>query len=403
MKRTRNIHRDAELLRKALLDGIDKEEQSALEALDERPELKKVYEELRRHGELEKAFSEYKRYSWKDAYGRFARSVRRNPASGGRRRALRAWSYAAAACALVAVASFYLLSRGGGPENLPESAEAVSISPGSRQGMLALSDGDSISMRNKEVNMQVDGVRVTYKGGVLSYRADESGAKAAAEEDSALWKKPVSNQLIIPRGGENTVSLADGTTVHLNAGSKLTYPVRFVGRQRLVRLEGEGYFEVARDEERPFVVSTSQGSVTVLGTTFNVNAYPDAGECLTTLVSGEVLFSPAGGGRTVALSPGEQAVCSAEGVVKREVDVDEYIGWVKGVYIFTDKPLGEIMRTFEKWYDIEVSYESPSLRDLTYSGSLERDETINSFLDALELTGDIAYRINGRKVTIYKR
>ena len=188
--------------------------------------------------------------------------------------------------------------------------------------------------------------------------------------------------------------------VNLNAGSKLTYPVRFVGKRRIVALEGEAYFEVVQDESHPFVVQTHLGEVMVLGTAFNVNAYTDASVCYTTLVHGKVQFSAPNVG-TVTLQPGEQAVVSANGTEKRTVDLDEYIGWVNGVYNFKNRSLGEIMETFERWYDIQVYYETPDLRDITYSGSLKRYGAVNSFLDALELTGDLTYKISGRKVLIY--
>ena len=210
-----------------------------------------------------------------------------------------------------------------------------------------------------------------------------------------------SNELVIPRGGENTVLLADGTTVHLNAGSKLLYPVRFVGKRRIVTLEGEAYFDVRKDEEHPFVVRTRFGEVTVLGTAFNINAYNDADACYTTLVYGKVNFSTPDQ-NTITLAPGEQAVVSSRGIEKRAVDVNEYIGWAQGVYVFNNKRLGDIMETFERWYDVHVYYEKESLRDLTYSGDLQRYGTINTFLNALELTGDIYYRINGRNILIYE-
>ena len=103
----------------------------------------------------------------------------------------------------------------------------------------------------------------------------------------------------------------------------------------------------------------------------------------------------------ITLSPGEQAVVSANGSEKRVVDLEEYVGWVNGVYTFNNRSLGEIMQTFERWYDIQVYYETPALRDIAYSGSLKRYGTINSFLDALELTGDLTYKISGRNVLIY--
>ena len=162
------------------------------------------------------------------------------------------------------------------------------IQPGVQQAQLTLPDGSIIDVHKKEVNVIVDGVQVKYKEGVLSYEPTVT----TQHEEKNVEEKPVkSNELIIPRGGENTVILADGTTVHLNAGSKLTYPVRFAGKRRIVALEGEAYFEVVQDESHPFVVQTHLGEVMVLGTAFNVNAYTDASVCYTTLVHGKVQFS----------------------------------------------------------------------------------------------------------------
>ena len=115
-------------------------------------------------------------------------------------------------------------------------------------------DGSTIDVQKKDINVIVDGVQVKYNKGVLSYRPTVTTQQ---HEEENVDESPVkSNELVIPRGGENTVLLADGTTVHLNAGSKLLYPVRFVGKRRIVTLEGEAYFDVRKDEEHPFVVRT---------------------------------------------------------------------------------------------------------------------------------------------------
>lgn len=166
-------------------------------------------------------------------------------------------------------------------------------------------------------------------------------------------------------------------------------------------MEGEGYFRVKEDKERPFVVKTHFGDVTVYGTEFNVSAYNDAKTCCTTLVSGKVSCANSSQG-AIVLSPGEQAVSSVDRLEKRAVDIEEYVGWVKGEYVFNNRSLGEIMQTFERWYDINVYYETPALRNLTYSGNLKRYGTINTFLDALEITGDIYYKINGKNILIYE-
>ena len=395
MNKFENIYQDAALMRKFLLGEANEAERKELEKrLAECPDLKKVYEQLQNGETLKAAFGEYKDYSSKKAYQSFLQKIGRMEKKERKPFISRVWWYAAAAVIVLAVGlSFYMSNFYSAVEE-----KRVLIQPGTQQAQLTLPDGSIIDVDKKEVNVVVDGVQVKYKKGVLSYQPTVT----TQHEEESTEEKPVkSNELVIPRGGENTVILADGTTVHLNAGSKLTYPVRFAGKRRVVALEGEAYFDVVKDETRPFIVQTHLGEVTVLGTAFNINAYTDA-SVYTTLVHGKVQFSSSSIG-TIILSPGEQAVVSANGSEKRMVDLDEYVGWVDGRYVFNNRPLGEIMQTFERWYDIQVYYETPHLRDITYSGSLKRYGTINSFLDALELTGDLTYKICGRNILIYDK
>lgn len=396
MKKSENIYKDAALIRKCLLGEADEAE---LQELDKRfvetPELQAIYEQLQNEETLRSAFSEYLNFSSEKAYQSFLEKVRQDGAKEYKRKSLRiGWCAAAAAVVLTIGISFYMLNQ-----NLPTEDNKVLIYPGTQQAQLMLPDGSTIDIDKKEVNVILDGIQVKYKEGVLSY---ESTVTTQHEEKNGEENSAKSNELIIPRGGENTVVLADGTTVHLNAGSKLIYPARFVGKRRIVTLEGEAYFDVAKDEEHPFIVRTHLGEVAVLGTIFNVNAYADASVCYTTLVKGKVQFS-ALNNEVITLLPGQQAVASANATEIRNVNLDEHIGWVNGVYVFNNRSLGEIMQTFERWYDVKIYYETPALRDITYCGNLKRNGTINSFLDALELTGDLTYKISGRKVLIYDK
>ena len=394
MKKFENVYQDAALMKKALLGEANESEQQELEKrLAECPDLQNVFEQLQNGETLRVAFEEYKNYSSKKTYESFLQKIGQTEPAIKKPRAFRIWWYLTAAVVFLVIGlSFYMSNY----VSIEEESKPL-IQPGIQQAQLTLPDGSVIDVHKKEVNVIVDGVQVKYKKGVLSY---EPTVTTQHEEKNIEEKPAKSNELIIPRGGENTVILADGTTVHLNAGSKLTYPVRFAGKRRIVALEGEAYFDVAQDESHPFVVQTHLGEVMVLGTAFNVNAYTNARVCYTTLVRGKVQFSAPNVG-TVTLQPGEQAIVSANGTEKRTVDLDEYIGWVNGVYNFKNRSLGEIMETFERWYDIQVYYETPDLRNITYSGSLKRYGTINSLLDALELTGDLTYKISGRNILIY--
>lgn len=403
MNKFENVYQDAALMKKVLLGEADETEQGKLEKrLAECPDLQKAYEQLQNGETLKVAFKEYRNYSSKKAYQSFLQRIGEMdlPKNGEpemkeeKQYPLRIWWYAAAAVVILTIGlSFYLSNN-----VATEEEKKVLIQPGTRQAQLTLPDGSVIDVDKKEVSVVVDGVQVQYKKGVLAYLPTETLEQEKEDEEEAPCK---SNTLRIPRGAENTVILTDGTIVHLNAGSKLTYPVRFGQKKRTVLLEGEGYFRVKEDKERPFVVKTHFGDVTVYGTEFNVSAYNDGKTCCTTLVSGKVSCANSSQG-AIVLSPGEQAVSSVDRLEKRAVDIEEYVGWVKGEYVFNDRSLGEIMQTFERWYDINVYYETPALRNLTYSGNLKRYGTINTFLDALEITGDIYYKINGKNILIYE-
>ena len=396
MKNSENIYQDAALVKKILLgEANEVERQEFQKRLIHCPDLQKVYEELQDSETLKTAFDEYQNYSSERAYLAFLEKIESKKTKSRKSLLLGVAWYSAAAIVILAIGLTFFLSE----TKLPQEENEILIQPGTQQAQLTLSDGNTIDIHEKKVvDVVVDGVKVKYKEGVLTYQQTATTEQEIKEN----IEKPIrSNELAIPRGGENTVVLADGTRVHLNAGSKLIYPAQFAGKRRMVILEGEAYFEVTKDEEHPFVVRTHLGEVTVLGTAFNLNAYRDASVCYTTLVYGKVSFSTPED-KTITLLPGEQAVISASELSKRSVNVDEYVGWVNGVYSFNNRTLGEIMQTFERWYDIQVYYETPDLRDIAYSGSVERYRAINTFLDALELTGDIYYKINGKRILIYK-
>lgn len=401
MERNQNVYDDADLLKKAFLQELDEAEQQAFsDLLRDKPELRQVYDDCQQGEAWKTSLANYRKYSGKEAYQDFLRRIH----SGGKKEAprrrfwMRGWHAVAAVLLLAAGISFWWL------QFAPHSGEVAGpvpiIEPGAPKARLVLTDGSVIDVGKKDVQVVVNGVKVDYdKRGLLSYHTPQAPADPAAQD--AGLPEPAYNKLIIPRGGENTVVLSDGTTVRLNAGSRLTYPVFFTGRERRVLLEGEAYFEVTRDEKRRFVVETSFGDISVLGTAFNVHAYGDSKACYTTLVQGKVSVETKNHGQ-LSLLPGEQAVVSPAGAEKKEVDVEEYVGWVNGVYLFKNKPLEDIMDTFSRWYDITVFYETPALRRLAYSGNVKRYDSINSFLDALALTGDIRYKINGKRVLIYE-
>ena len=210
----------------------------------------------------------------------------------------------------------------------------------------------------------------------------------------------VYNELSVPLGGECYVVLEDGSKVWINAGSVLKYPTCFGDTIREIYLEGEAYFEIEKNT-RPFVVHSGLGDVRVLGTAFGITAYPEE-NMLTTLVSGEVAFEQ-NQRESLTITPGEQIVAYLSGKIERKtVEPEEYVGWKSGIYVFKDRKLEEIMLNLERWYNVKVFYQSQQMKDVRFTGNVERYNTINAFMQILEGTGDVKYRINGNTVILYQ-
>ena len=177
------------------------------------------------------------------------------------------------------------------------------------------------------------------------------------------------NTVTIPRGGEYCLELADGTKVWLNAETELRFPVNFSDKTRDVYLKGEAYFQVSKDELHAFQVHTSMGTVAVLGTSFNVRDYADEQKVVTTLEMGKVMYVSGENKKEIILTPGFQVQEEKTGEIKmKKVDVMQYVGWREGKYVFENTALVDIMRTLERWYDIDVVYVDPVVKRLSFHG-----------------------------------
>lgn len=197
----------------------------------------------------------------------------------------------------------------------------------------------------------------------------------------------VYNTVINPRGSR-VVSLVlhDGTKVWLNSESSLRYPIAFVGSQRKVEVEGEAYFEVAKDASRKFIVEGNGVQTEVLGTHFNVNTYKDESQTRITLLEGRVAVRK--GTSKGMLSPGQQAAFGnqSDEMLIHEVDTDKVMGWHSGVFHFEDENLATIMRELTRWYDIDVRYKG-DIPSETYGGIISRNESLFTVLKTLRTAG----------------
>ncbi len=274
---------------------------------------------------------------------------------------------------------------------------ASEIVPGTKNAILVLSSGQTIDLGKEKAGAmkEADGTIIEKSNDELQYQ----------KQSRHVPEEVLQDELIVPRGGEYSLVLSDGTRVYLNSMSKIVFPVRFSGENRKVILEGEGYFEVQKDEKHPFIVQVNGMQVQVLGTSFNVKAYPDESSAYATLVEGSVKISLGDKlTRECLLEPDQQAVfdkASAE-VTVLNVDAGQYTQWTKGRYVFTDQSLDQIMKTLSRWYDFTFRYSDESLKEMRFEGGLNKYESIEPVLDIITRTGKVKVSVKGKEVSFSK-
>ena len=276
-----------------------------------------------------------------------------------------------------------------------ELAKSV-MQPGTSKAILMMADGKEVVLeQGQNLNILLnERVRVATSNRGIVY--EEHGKGVVTEEY---------NKLTTPIGGEYSLVLSDGTKVFLNADSELKYPVEFSDGKRIVDLKGEAYFEVHKDSLRPFVVRVNGAEVTVLGTSFNVNTYGDDGQIYTTLVNGAVRVSSVKNGQAEVLKPGMQSVMDVQSgqLTVREVDVEPYVAWREGRFVFRAMTLDLIMRQLQRWYDFEVFYQNPELKDYEFRGVIKRDMDLDKVLSVIKVTTNVDFEVKGKVITIIKR
>ena len=270
---------------------------------------------------------------------------------------------------------------------IPDSSHryANDVLPGESKAKLVLSDGSAIHLGSKSVALnEHDGTNMQGTKEELIYR----GEKASAA-------RLIYNTLFVPPGGNYRLTLPDGTKVWLNAASKLVFPVSFANNERLVTLEGEAYFEVARDKKRPFKVTMNDTKITVLGTSFNARSYEK--ESMTTLVSGAVKVHY--GSSLYDLKPGQCAVADGNDLNIGTADIEKALAWKEGHFLFNEDAIKPILEEVARWYDLELSYKG-KLPDIHIGGSISRKERLSEVLEMLKEVSGLNFNVNGRKLQI---
>jgi transmembrane sensor len=305
----------------------------------------------------------------------------------------------AVAAAVIVVASglyWWFRSTPGQPAQPPIAI--TDAAPGGNKAVLTLADGSQITLRDAANGM------LASQDGVQVIKLDSGRLTYSLPTDREGKGEAVYNTLSTPRGGQYQLSLPDGTKVWLNASSSIRYPVAFTGAERKVEVTGEAYFEVTKNPQQPFVVVADKAAIRVLGTHFNIMAYPEEKAMQTTLLEGsvnvEMVPARVGSSRQSAmLKPGQQGVLvHASGALSvREVDTEEVVAWIHGQLSMKYADVAAFMRQVSRWYDVDVVFEG-EVSAMSFSGSINRMVNLSLVLKALNDNGLQVTLVNGKLI-----
>ena len=278
-------------------------------------------------------------------------------------------------------------------EQMVRPSLASNILPGTSKAVLTLANGQMIPLGKEATDSTIitDGTQISASGSGVTYAS-------GVESESVVY-----NKLEIPRGGEFCLTLSDGTRVWLNSETSIQYPVAFGAKERRVFVQGEAYFEVAKDAKKPFTVQFMSSSVTVLGTSFNVMAYPDERHTEITLLKGAVVVEAAG--RNQYIKPGQQV--QVDNVSKemncREVNAGRYASWKDGLFDFEGMKLEDLAVELSRWYDVDFFFIHAASGQKKFTGAIKRNNSLQFMLDFIEKTSDVRFEVKENVVRVYNR
>jgi transmembrane sensor len=318
---------------------------------------------------------------------------------------IRAWYQIGVAASLLAILSIglYLYSNRTVDTQLALSdseilKEKVIIKPGGDKAVLTLSDGSKIILEDAKKGLLANQAGVSIQktaDGELLY----SFAKNDINITENIPSEVIYNKIETPFGGKYQINLPDGSKVWLNSASTLRFPAFFSGDTREVELNGEAFFDIAKNPEKPFKVITKDQVVEVLGTQFNINSYSDEESFKTTLIEGSVKIIYKD--RVVLLSPGQQFQPNLKSSKVVEADTEEVTAWKDGYFLFKDEDIQSIMRKVSRWYNVEVTY-SGDIPDVGFGGNISRSKDIDEVLNVLQLTNAVHFKVEGRRITVMR-
>ena len=383
---TKKYIRIAELIYKDKIGELSEREKNELLAwLEESDFNRQIFDELAKGSSLSRSYDEYRNIHREQVWNAIEKQI----VPQGRQLSLQWVGYAASVMILV-VAGWFIFQMSDNKNVVQEGKKVARITPGTQKAILYLDNGEQVVLADNNTVVVEDS---------LSGRIEQVDKSLVYQTESTVKEERL-NVLEIPNGGEFQVTLADGTKVCLNAGTKLTYPIAFVGKERRVHLEGEGYFEVKRDENKPFIVEIKGMEVKVLGTSFNLRSFAADNRSTATLISGKIEVKTSL--RRVELSPNQQAdlLVGENKLDVREVDAAVYSAWTKGRFVFRRERLETILDDVSRWYNVTVFYEQSRVKDILFSGIVERYADISETLEMLEKTGKVNFIVDEQKIIV---
>jgi transmembrane sensor len=310
---------------------------------------------------------------------------------------LRQWYSAAAVLSLIGMGIWFY--RPAVILNIFQDSNAIAmrnqITPGKNTAMLTLADGETITLSDAKKGIVI--------GRDLRYN-DNTIVNPNKKVDHTIQTLIAST----PRGGTYQISLPDGSKVWLNAASKLTFPSSFstLVNDRIVELDGEAYFEIAKNKARPFMVKSHGQQVKVLGTHFNISAYKDE-SIRTTLLEGSVSVrhtdprqDEVKENNELILKPNQQSLITESGAIAlNNVDATQSVAWKNGYFRFDHEDIQSVMKKIARWYNVEVAYEGNPTKE-GFTGKVSRNRNIGDVLMILEKTKGVKFKIEGRRITV---
>lgn len=388
---TNDYSRLAELCNKYLSKDITEEQRLEFLAYVQNPAYTEFIEELisdnYEHPEVLNSLST-------DAGDRIFRTIVGKPKTTTPK-LVRLWPRIAVAVAMVTVifGGFMLYYPGLNQKHSNALVYKNDIAPGKSGATLTLSNGRKIKLNDAQNG------RLAKEAGVIITKSENGEVVYEVKGDSGDLGKL--NTLSTTNGETYKLRLPDGSYVWLNSASSLTYSSRLIENgKRSVKLQGEGYFEIAKDKSHPFVVTTDKQQVEVLGTHFNINSYPNEAIVATTLIEGSV--SVVSGHLRQIIKPGEQAVNNGNSIKVNEVSPENVIDWKNGDFNLDELDFRVAMRKIARWYNIDVVYDASVPQNIKSGGWISRNRTLSAVLTHIESSGQLRFKVEGRKVYVAK-